>query len=196
VRVVAGQTASVEPSSFTPRLAASHRAKGDVDVAAERDPTGEATWSLGLMLGGARSVGDDVGFVAGFLPSLRVSLARQQKAWIAGLALEVASSENRQMREAQAQGSASLGRAFRRGRWAGSLAAEIGGGTAWQRSQTGAQRWSGLSSVALVMQGTLRVSDHCLAALSVRAPATVLRLDGGNTVQFLPAASAGALYAW
>jgi len=195
-RVAAGQAVVVQATSLQPWTATWHQAKGDGLVAPAWDSPNRRGWTVAGALGTTRSVADDVGLVSGFLPSLRVSLARERRAWIAAAALELAAFQNQSMRETQAQIGASLGRVFQRGRLKGVLAAEIGGGIAEQRSQTAQHRSSGLLSAAVVAQGLVRVSGRWLATLLVRAPATFMRLDGNDTARFTPAVWAGAVYEW
>ena len=196
LRVAAGQAVVVQATSLQPWTATWHQAKGDGLVAPAWDSPNRRGWTVAGALGTTRSVADDVGLVSGFLPSLRVSLARERRAWIAAAALELAAFQNQSMRETQAQIGASLGRVFQRGRLKGVLAAEIGGGIAEQRSQTAQHRSSGLLSAAVVAQGLVRVSGRWLATLLVRAPATFMRLDGNDTARFTPAVWAGAVYEW
>ena len=121
---------------------------------------------------------------------------RLSQAWVVGLALDLASFQHQGMRESQTQLGASFGRSIERRRLRCVLAAELGGGVALQRTQSAEQRSSGLLSLAAVVEGDVRISRHWLASLLVRAPATFLRLDGATTARFLPAAWAGATYAW
>jgi hypothetical protein len=199
LQVAAGQEMAVQATSLQPWTATWHQAKGDGEVAQALDIPNRRGWTFAGALGTTRSVADDVGFVSGFLPSLRVSATRESRAgrgWIAGLALELAGFQDQGVRETQAQMGASLGRVFERGRLKGVLAAEIGGGIAEQRSQTDQHRSSGLLSAGAVAEGSVRVSERWLATLLVRAPATFMRLNGNDIARFTPAAWAGAVYEW
>jgi hypothetical protein len=196
LQVAAGQEMAVQATSLQPWTATWHQAKGDGEVARAWDIPNRRGWAFVGALGTTRSVADDVGFVSGFLPSLRVSVTRERRGWIAGLALELAGFQDQGVRETQVQIGASLGRVFERGRLKGVLAAEIGGGIAEQRSQTDQHRSSGLLSAGAVAQGSVRVSERWLVSLLVRAPATFMRLNGNDAVRFTPAAWAGAVYEW
>jgi hypothetical protein len=196
LRVAAGQVVSVQASSLQPWAASHPQAKGHEMVAGNPQRPRERGYSVAAALGTTRSVAGDVGLLSGFLPSLRASLTGKRRAWVAGLALDLAAYQDQGMRETQTQLGASLGRGFERGRLRGLLAAELGAGVAEQRSQEGRHRASGLLSVAAVAEGAVRLSEHWLATLIVRAPATLLRLEGNTTARFLPAVWAGAAYAW
>jgi hypothetical protein len=198
LQVAAGQAVAVQAASLQPWTATRHQAKGDEDRSAGDVPN-QRGWTLAGALGTTRSVADDVGFVSGFLPSLRVSANREKRAWphwSVGVALELAAFQNQSMRETQSEIGASLGRRFERGRLNGVLAVELGGGLAEQRSQSNQHRSSGLLSAAAIAQGSVRVSERWFATLLVRAPATFMRLNGNDTARFAPAAWAGAVYAW
>jgi hypothetical protein len=199
LRVSAGETATVQASSLQPWQGVRNQAKGDVELASDRGESGylrSGDWSMGLMLGTTRSVAHDLGFLPGLIPSLRVSVAREKRAWVASLSVDLAAFQDQEKRESQVQIAAGLGREFHHRRWGCLLGAELDGGTGVQRSQSGEVRSSGLFSAAAVVEGSWSVSDHWLAALMVRAPATLVRVEKHETIQFMPAAWAGALYAW
>lgn len=199
LRVSAGQVAAVQASSLQPWQGVHHQSKGEVALAAERGEKSrvrEGDWSFAAMLGASRAVADDLGFIPGFLPSLRVTLAREHGAWVAGVSVELAAFQAEDKRESQVQVAVGLGRAYRYRRWGVLVGAELGGGTGLQRTQSGASKASGLVSVGATIGGSFGVSEHWLAAVMVRAPAVLMRVEGQGAIQFMPGCWAGAVYAW
>jgi hypothetical protein len=194
VEVHRSEALSVAASSLQPWSADRYQGKGDGEIGiAESLDHGrdeKATLALSLAAGATRTVANS----PGFMPSLRAGVSRKRQAWVTSFAIALSSGEGTQLREQQAELVLGLGRWFGRGRWGLILGADVGAGTALQRSDASGRRLSGMFSLAASAQGSVRITGSWSASLSVRAPGTLVRLAGGNAVLFLPEAWAGLGY--